>query len=70
MRLPKRYIPKHLTKKDLKKQKIMIKRSNNMYKKGKYYTRKKLRSFKSKPSTHVINAKRVYNTNIISYKTP
>ena len=70
MQLPKRYIPKKLTKKDKKKQKIMIKRSKNMYKKGKYYTRKKLRSFKSKTSTHVINAKRIYNTTRISYKTP
>ena len=35
MALPKRYIPKKLTKKDKMKQKNMIMRSRKLYKKGK-----------------------------------
>ena len=57
---PKRYIPKHLSKKDKKKQISMINKSKSAYKKGKYLTRKKVKSFKSKPSNHIENAKRIY----------
>lgn len=66
MKFPKRYVPTQLTKKDKKKQKMMIQRSKKMYKNGKYYTRKKLRSFKSKESPHVVKAKRVYKIDKIS----
>jgi hypothetical protein len=57
---PKRYIPKHLSKKDKKKQMSMINKSRSAYKKGKYLTRKKVKSFKSKTSNHIDNAKRIY----------
>lgn len=56
----KRYIPKRLTLKDKKKQKRELTRSKASYKKGDYYTRKKLGSFQSKPSKHILNARRIY----------
>jgi hypothetical protein len=35
-----------------------------MYK-NKYYTRKKLSSYENKPSTHIINARKIYNIETI-----
>jgi len=58
--VPKRYIPKGLTKKDKKKQREMLKKSRKMYKKGKYYTRRKVKSFKSKKSGHITKAQKIY----------
>ena len=46
--VPVRYVPKNLTKKSRKKQIKELKRSRKSYKKGKYYTRKKIKGFKSK----------------------
>ena len=60
-----RYLPNRLTKKDKKKQSRMLNKSKSLYKKGKYYTRKPLKSFKSKKSNHVSNAKRIYKINAI-----
>ena len=48
MSYPKRYVPTRLSKKDKKKQKRELNKSRKAYKKGKYYTRKKVKSFKSK----------------------
>ena len=64
-KVPLRYIPKKLTRKDKKLQASMIKKSRRFYKQGKYFTRKSLKSFQSKPSSHVTNAKRIYGVNII-----
>ena len=58
--VPRRYIPKGLTKRDKKKQREMLKKSRKMYKKGKYFTRKKVKSFKSKKSSHITNAQKIY----------
>jgi hypothetical protein len=55
-----RYLPKSLSKKDKKKQYNMLQKSRRFYKKNKYYTRKKLKSFHSKPSQHIINARKIY----------
>jgi hypothetical protein len=55
-----RYLPKRLTKKDKKMQYKMLLKSRRMYKKGKYFTRKSVSSYKSKPSGHVANAKQLY----------
>ena len=60
MNVPMRYVPKRLTKKDKKKQSKELKKSREAYKKGKYYTRKKMRSFKSKVSPHIIKARKMY----------
>jgi len=59
--IPLKYVPKRLTKKDKKKQLKQIKKSRGEYKKGKYFTRKKVKSFKSKKSQHVINAEKIFN---------
>jgi hypothetical protein len=57
---PIRYLPTKLTKKDKGKQIRMLNKSKKMYKKGLYYTRNQVKSFKSKPSKHVKNALALY----------
>jgi hypothetical protein len=59
--LPARYIPKQLSSKDKKRQLGMLMKSRKLYKSNKYYTRKNVPSFKSKKSSHIENAKRIYN---------
>lgn len=49
MAIPKQYTAK-LSRKDRKKQLKALKRSTKSYRKGKYYTRPKLKSFKSRSS--------------------
>jgi hypothetical protein len=60
MRIPIRYLPKNLTRKDKKKQIKMLSKSRKMYKQRKYYTRKAVASYKSKPSKHIANAQKTY----------
>ena len=60
MNVPIKYLPKRLTKKDRKILKKELKKSRKGYKKGKYVTRKKVKSFKSKKSQHILNAERIY----------
>ena len=60
MIIPLRYLPRSLTAEDRKKQTNMLTRSRKEYKKHRYLTRKKVASFRSKPSHHVENAKRIY----------
>lgn len=62
---PKRYIPKQLSKKDTMKQYKQLQKSRRLYKKKKYHTRKKVPSFKSKKSSHVIRAKNMYKIDAI-----
>lgn len=64
-RVPKRYVPNSLTRKDKIKQKRGIMRSQKQYKKGRYVLREKVKSFKSKPSKHIVNAQKLYNIDII-----
>ena len=58
---PTRYIPKTLTRKDKQKQLNMLMKSRKLYKKHKYFTRKKVSSFKTKKSNHLTDAYRIYN---------
>ena len=58
---PKRYIPKGLREADKKKQKKQLYKSTSDYKKGKFTERKKLESFKSKPSGYVEKVKKKLN---------
>ena len=60
-KIPLRYLPYRLTKKDRSKQLQALSKSRTMYKRGKYYTRPLLNSFKSKKSQHILNAERIYN---------
>ena len=64
--VPKRYVPKQLSKKDKKKQSRELKKSRRAYKKGKYHTRKKMKSFKSKVSPHIIKARKMYKVDKIT----
>ncbi len=65
MNVPIKYLPYHLTSKDKKKQIKMLQKSRKMYKKNKYYTRKKVSSYTSKTSKHIINARKLYNIDTI-----
>jgi len=60
-KFPVRYIPNKLTRKDKQKQIQMLKKSRKMYKKGKYYIRKQIPSFKNKKSNHITDAYKIYN---------
>jgi hypothetical protein len=64
-KVPIRYLPKRLTKKDRKTQSRMLKKSRRLYKKGFYYTRKPVQSFKSKVSPHIIKARKIYGVETI-----
>jgi hypothetical protein len=59
--VPRRYVPRYLTTKDTKKQRKELIKSRKLYKKGKYYTRKIVPSFKSRKSGHILDAQRIYN---------
>lgn len=61
-----RYIPKSLTRKDLKKQKKNILKSRKLYKKGIYYQRPKVKSYKSKKSRHLEHARELYDIDKIT----
>jgi hypothetical protein len=61
MYIPKKYIPQNLTQNEYLVQIKQINKSRKLYKKGKYFTRKKLKSFISKQSPHIIRAKKMYN---------
>lgn len=63
MSIPKRYVPKTLSKRDKKKQKKMIQKSRKDYKKKIYKTRKRVDSFKSKKSQHILSAEKIYKIN-------
>jgi hypothetical protein len=65
MDFPVRYLPKVLTRKDRKKQLGMLMKSRKLYKNKKYFTRKKVSSFKSKPSKHVRTARKMYHVDKI-----
>jgi DNA-binding Xre family transcriptional regulator len=56
-----RYLPKRLTRKDRKIQSKMLRKSQRLYKKGVYFTRKSVKSFKSKKSNHITDAQKMYN---------
>jgi hypothetical protein len=65
MKITRRYLPTRLSPADKKKQARMLLKSKRMYKLGKYYTRKPVKSFHSKPSSHISKAKRMYKVDII-----
>lgn len=60
MRFPVRYVPFGLSRKDKMKQVQLLEKTRKMYKKGHYFTRPNLKSFRSKPSNHTSNARRIY----------
>ena len=66
LNVPQRYIPKSLSEKDTKKQKKYLRKSRKMYKKGKYYERPKVKTFKSRKSNHLNRAEKLYNVKKIA----
>ena len=75
MNIPQKYVPTYLSKKDQAKAIKELRRSRKAYKKQRYYTRKKVKSFKNRKSSHVMRAKDMYgvdnlnNLNKLSKKT-
>ena len=65
MRINLRYLPKNLTRKDKGVQTKMLIKSRRLYKKGKFYTRKAIPSFKSKKSPHILKAEKIYKVDKI-----
>jgi hypothetical protein len=61
MKINLRYLPNRLSRKDKKLQGSELLKSKKLYKKGLYYTRKNIASFKSTKSQHIIKAKTMYN---------
>ena len=61
IKIPIRYLPKTLTKSDKKKQFKMLMKSKKLYKTDKYYVRENVASYKNKKSSHISNARRIYN---------
>jgi Family of unknown function (DUF5824) len=66
LKFPVRYLPKMLDNNDKKKQVKMLVKSQQLYKKGIYYTREKVASFKNKKSNHIANARKIYKIENIS----
>ena len=64
-KIPNRYVPGNLTSKDKQFQLKMLKKSRRMYKNKKYFTRKKVASFKNKQSSHIQNAERIYGVKTV-----
>jgi hypothetical protein len=62
---PTRYLPKMLTPNDKETQLQMLNKSRRLYKKHKYFTRKRVKSFKSRKSNHIKNAQRIYGVDSI-----
>jgi hypothetical protein len=60
MKIPLRYLPFSLSNNDSEKQVQMLKKSRSQYKKGKYFTRKQVPTFHSRPSKHVGRAQKIY----------
>lgn len=65
IKVPIRYLPTGLSKKDRNAQSKMLMKSRKLYKKNKYYTREKLPSYKSKTSKHILNARKIYGVDKI-----
>lgn len=61
-----KYLPKRLTQKDRRKQSAMLQKSRKQYVDNKYYTRKRVPSYQSKPSKHVAKARRIYGVESIT----
>ena len=61
MKITLRYLPKRLTRKDRAAQSKMLLKSRRLYKKGKFYTRKAVSSYKTNVSEHITKAKKMYD---------
>ena len=60
MNFIKRYLPDTLSQGDKTRQRKELIKSRKLYKHHKYYTRKSVKSFRSKPSKHLSRARKIY----------
>ncbi len=60
MNFIKRYLPDTLSRRDKTRQRKELIKSRKLYKQHKYYTRKSMKSFTSKPSKHLDRARKLY----------
>jgi hypothetical protein len=58
--VPARYIPKILSGRDTRTVKRELALSRRLYRRGIYHTRRKVKTFPTKKSDHIIRAERVY----------
>lgn len=63
-KVPQHYVPKYLSKKDKQKAKRELRKSRKAYKNKKYYTRKKVKGFKSKKSKWTHRVKKIYGLDL------
>ena len=66
MKIIKKYVPDKLSTDNKIKQRKYILKSRKLYKKGIYYDRPKIKSFKSRVSPHILKAKKMYKVNTIT----
>jgi hypothetical protein len=64
-KFPARYLPKALENNDKRKYYRSLNKSKKLYKKGIYFLRPKVKSFKNKQSNHIQDAKRIFNVSEI-----
>ncbi len=64
-KIPHKYIPTTLSKKDTRKQRAAILRARTQYKRGKYVERPNLASFRSRKSGHIERARQIYDVDKI-----
>jgi hypothetical protein len=64
-RVPLRYVPKQLTQRDKGRAKRELNLSRKLYKQKQYHTRKKVGSFHSKTSKHILKARKIYGVDKI-----
>lgn len=65
MNFIKRYLPDTLSRRDKTRQRKELTKSRKLYKQHKYYTRKAVKSFTSKPSKHIVRARKLYGVDNI-----
>lgn len=66
IKFPIRYLPESLSARDKIGQIKMLTKSKKLYKMNKYYTRKRLSSYKSKKSEHIGNARKIYKIQTVT----
>jgi hypothetical protein len=66
LNIPRKYNPSYLSKKDRTKQDKNLRKSRRLYKKGVFYSRPKVKTFKSRKSSHLKKAKEMYGVSEIN----
>lgn len=64
-KVPLKYLPKRLSPRDRRIIAADLAKSRRLYKRGKYYTRRKVASYPHHKSRHIVAAERIYRTHKI-----